>query len=144
MESSVGEAIPNPDFMLAQVWMYWEYNTSTCFMYVHRKGVSPIGISILSQTKDGGIVSSCGNAAGIKLNTTVMPFIIRGVKLWGINSVTASIKRRQFLWNEVSKLIDFELLEKSVKEIGLEDLNDVYVKMLKGETSGRHIINLSK
>ena len=100
--------------------------------------------NILSQTKDGGIVSSCGNAAGIKLNTTVMPFIIRGVKLWGINSVTASIPRRQFLWNEASKLIDFELLEKSVKEIGLEDLNDVYVKMLKGETSGRYIINLNK
>ena len=36
-----------------------------------------------------------------------MPFIIRGVKLWGINSVTASIKRRQFLWNETGKLIDF-------------------------------------
>jgi alcohol dehydrogenase/acrylyl-CoA reductase (NADPH) len=52
--------------------------------------------------------------------------------------------RRQFLWNEASKLIDFELLEKSVKEIGLEDLNDVYVKMLKGETSGRYIVNLSK
>ena len=100
--------------------------------------------NILSQTKDGGIVASCGNAAGIKLNTTVMPFIIRGVKLWGINSVTASIPRRQFLWNEASKLIDFELLEKSVKEIGLEDLNDVYVKMLKGQTSGRYIINLSK
>ena len=100
--------------------------------------------NILSQTKDDGIVSSCGNAADIKLNTTVMPFIIRGVKLWGINSVTASIPRRQFLWNEASKLIDFELLEKSVKEICLEDLNDVYVKMLKGETSGRYIVNLSK
>ena len=100
--------------------------------------------NILSQTKDGGIVSSCGNAADIKLNTTVMPFIIRGVKLWGINSVTASIPRRQFLWNEVSKLIDFDLLGKSVKEISLEDLKDVYLKMLKGETSGRYIVNLSK
>jgi alcohol dehydrogenase/acrylyl-CoA reductase (NADPH) len=73
-----------------------------------------------------------------------MPFIIRGVKLWGINSVTASIKRRQFLWNEASKLIDFEVLGKSVKEINLEEVNDVYPKMLKGETSGRYIINLSK
>ena len=100
--------------------------------------------NILSQTKDGGIVSSCGNAADIKLNTTVMPFIIRGVKLWGINSVTTSIPRRQFLWNEVSKLIDFDLLGKSVKEISLEDLKDVYLKMLKGETSGRYIVNLSK
>ena len=100
--------------------------------------------NILSQTKDGGIVSACGNAADIKLNTTVMPFIIRGVKLWGINSVTASIKRRQFLWNEAAKLIDFEILEKSVKEIKLDEVINIFPKMLKGETSGRYIINLNK
>ncbi len=99
--------------------------------------------NILSQTKDAGIVSSCGNAADIKLNTTVMPFIIRGVKLWGINSVTTSIIRRQFLWNESSKLIDFELLEKSIKEISLENLMDIYVKMLNGETSGKYLVNLN-
>ena len=100
--------------------------------------------NILSQTKDGGIVAACGNAADIKLNTTVMPFIIRGVKLWGINSVTASIKRRQFLWNEAGKLMNFELLEKSVKEINLDEVIDIYPKMLKGETSGRYIIDLKK
>ena len=100
--------------------------------------------NILSQTKDAGIVAACGNAADIKLNTTVMPFIIRGVKLWGINSVTASIKRRQFLWNEAGKLLDFETLSKSVKEINLEEVIDIYPKMLKGETSGRYIINLDK
>ena len=99
--------------------------------------------NILSQTKDAGIVASCGNAADIKLNTTVMPFIIRGVKLWGINSVTVSNLRRKFLWSEASKLVDFELLSKSIKEISLEQVNDVYLKMLKGETSGRYIINLN-
>jgi len=100
--------------------------------------------NVLAQTKENGIVAACGNAADIKLNTTVMPFIIRGVKLWGINSVNASIKRRQFLWNEVAKLIDFELLSQSVKEINLEGLLDVYPKMLKGETSGRYIVDLKK
>ena len=100
--------------------------------------------NILSQTKDAGIVAACGNAADIKLNTTVMPFIIRGVKLWGINSVNASIRRRQFLWNEAGKLLDFETLGKSVKEINLEEVIDIYPKMLKGETSGRYIINLDK
>ena len=100
--------------------------------------------NILSQTKDAGIVAACGNAADIKLNTTVMPFIIRGVKLWGINSVTASIKRRQFLWNEAEKLIDFKILEKSVKEITLDEVINIFPKMLKGETSGRYIINLNK
>ena len=67
-----------------------------------------------------------------------MPFIIRGVKLWGINSVNTSIKRREFLWNEVPNLINFELLNKSVKEIKLEELLEIYPKMLKGETSGRY------
>ena len=73
-----------------------------------------------------------------------MPFIIRGVKLWGINSVNASIKRRQFLWDEASKLVDFDLLGESIKEINLEGLLDIYSKMLKGETSGRYIVNLNK
>jgi len=100
--------------------------------------------NILAQTKDAGIVASCGNAADIKLNTTVMPFIIRGVKLWGINSVTVSNVRRKFLWSEASKLVDFDLLNKSIKEISLDEVMDVYSKMLKGETSGRYIINLGK
>ena len=99
--------------------------------------------NILSQTKDGGIVSACGNAADIKLNTTVMPFIIRGVKLWGINSVNASIKRREFIWGEAINLIDFEKLSESIKEIKLENLIEIFPKMLKGETSGRYLVNLN-
>jgi len=100
--------------------------------------------NILSQTKETGIVAACGNASGIKLNTTVMPFIIRGVKLWGINSVNASIKRREFIWNEAENLIDFEKLNQSIKEINLEELLNIYPKMLKGETSGRYMVNLNK
>ncbi len=100
--------------------------------------------NVLAQTKETGIVAACGNAADIKLNTTVMPFIIRGVKLWGINSVNTSIKRREFLWNEAAKLINFDLLNQSIKEISLEGLLDVYPKMLKGETSGRYIVDLNK
>ena len=100
--------------------------------------------NVLAQTKEAGIVAACGNAADIKLNTTVMPFIIRGVKLWGINSVNTSIKRREFLWNEAAKLINFDLLNKSIKEISLDGLLDIYPKMLKGETSGRYIVDLNK
>jgi len=100
--------------------------------------------NVLAQTKEGGIVAACGNAADIKLNTTVMPFIIRGVKLWGINSVNTSIRRREFLWGEASNLIDFDLLEQSIKEINLEGLLDAFPKMLKGETSGRYIVDVNK
>ena len=99
---------------------------------------------VLSHIKETGIVAACGNASSIKLNTTVMPFIIRGVKLWGINSVNTSIKRRQFLWEESSKLIDFALLEKSIKEVNLEELLNIFPKMLEGKTTGRYIINLNK
>ena len=73
-----------------------------------------------------------------------MPFIIRGVKLWGINSVNTSKIRREFIWKEASKLIDFGKLDKSIKVISLEELIEVYPKMLKGETSGRYIIDLKK
>ena len=100
--------------------------------------------NVLAQTKETGIVAACGNALDIKLNTTVMPFIIRGVKLWGINSVNTSIKRRQFIWNEAPKLIDFDKLNPSIKEISLDELLDTFPKMLKGQTSGRYIVDLNK
>ena len=111
-------------------------------------GVDTVGgnilANILAQTKDSGIVAACGLASNIKLNTTVMPFIIRGVKLWGINSVNTSKKRREFIWHEAANLIDFKQLSKSIKEIGLEDLLDVFPKMLKGQTSGRYIVDVNK
>ena len=100
--------------------------------------------NVLSHVKPNGIVAACGNASSIKLNTTVMPFIIRGIKLWGIDSVSVSIKRREFLWDEASKLIDFDLLDKSIKEISLEQLLEEYSKMIEGKTSGRYIVNLNK
>ena len=100
--------------------------------------------NILTHIKPNGIVAACGNASSIKPNTTVMPFIIRGVKLWGIDSVSVSIKRREFLWEEASKLVDFDLLDKSIKEISLDKLLEEYSKMLEGKTSGRYIINLNK
>ena len=52
----------------------------------------------LSHTKPNGIVAACGLASSYKLETTVMPFIIRGVKLWGVDSVAAPAKRREYLW----------------------------------------------
>ena len=99
---------------------------------------------ILAQTKPTGIVAACGNAGGIKLNTSVMPFIIRGVKLWGIDSSAASIKRREFAWNESKNLIDFDKLKSLTKEHSLEELIKIYPKMLKGELFGRVVVNPNK
>ena len=99
---------------------------------------------ILAQVKPNGIVASCGNAGGIKINTTVMPFIIRGVKLWGIDSSGASIRRREFLWNEAVKLIDFNKLKSLTKSLSFSELLDTYPKLLEGKFFGRAIVNPNK
>ncbi len=99
---------------------------------------------IFAQVKPNGIVAACGNAGGIKINTSVMPFIIRGVKLWGIDSSGASIKRREFLWNEADKLIDFDKIQSLTKELSFKDLLETFPKLLKGEYFGRAIVNPNK
>jgi len=99
---------------------------------------------ILAQTNIGGIVAQCGNAGGIKISTNVMPFLIRGVKLWGIDSSGTSIKRKEFIWNEASKLINFDKLSSFSKELSLSELLNEFPKMLKGETFGRIVVNPNK
>ena len=99
---------------------------------------------VISQTKHSGIVAACGNAGGIKLNTNVMPFILRGVKLWGVDSVEVSHKRREFIWSQVSNLIDFNILNETVKIISMEELLNIFPEMLKGQTSGRIVVDVNK
>ena len=98
----------------------------------------------ISQTRPSGIVAACGNAGGIKLNTSVMPFILRGIKLWGIDSIQVSIKRREFLWNEMINLINFEILEKYTKTVGLEELLNIFPDILKGKIAGRILVDVNK
>ena len=110
--------------------------------------VDTVGGNILahaiSQTKHSGIVAACGNAGGIKINTNVMPFVVRGVKLWGIDSSASSMKRREFAWNEAKNLIDFNKLKNLTKEVSLENLLSEFPKMLKGEIFGRIVVNPNK
>ena len=110
--------------------------------------VDTVGGKILAnaivQTKPNGIIAVCGNANNNELNTSVIPFMLRGIKLWGMDSANCSIKRREFIWSEASKLIDFDLLEKSILTVSLEELLETYPKILKGEISGRVLVDLSK
>ena len=110
--------------------------------------VDTVGGKILAntivQTKPNGIIAVCGNANNNELNTSVIPFMLRGIKLWGMDSANCSIKRREFIWSEASKLIDFDLLEKSIVTVSLEELIETYPKILKGEISGRVIVDLNK
>ena len=61
----------------------------------------------IAQTRSNGIIAVCGNANSNELNTNLLPFMLRGIKVWGMDSANCSIKRREFIWSEASKLIDF-------------------------------------
>ena len=110
--------------------------------------VDTVGGKILAnaivQTKPNGIIAVCGNANNNELNTSVIPFMLRGIKLWGMDSANCSIKRRDFIWSEASKLVDFDLLEKSILTVSLEELIETYPKILKGEISGRVLVDVNK
>ena len=98
----------------------------------------------IAQTKSNGIIAVCGNANSNELNTNLLPFMLRGIKVWGMDSANCSIKRRDFIWGEASKLIDFDLIEKSVLTVSLEELVETYPKILKGEIAGRVLVDLNK
>lgn len=89
----------------------------------------------------GGCLALCGNAGGIKLTTTVLPFILRGVNLLGIDSVEASMNQRQKLWQKMAD--EWTLLaDISVQEITLEQVPAVADALLAGKHIGRTIVDL--
>ena len=110
--------------------------------------VDTVGGKILAnaivQTNSNGIIAVCGNASTNELNTNVIPFMLRGIKLWGMDSANCSIKRREFIWSEAANLVDFDLLEKSTTVVNLEELIETYPKILKGQISGRVLVDLNK
>ena len=110
--------------------------------------VDTVGGNILanaiSQTRHSGIIAACGNASGNKLNTSEIPFILRGVKLWGVDSVAISKKRKEFIWGEVHKLIDFTILEKSIKTVSLSELLTIFPSMLEGKLANKVLVDVNK
>ncbi|MGY0187235.1 YhdH/YhfP family quinone oxidoreductase, partial [Lactococcus petauri] len=89
----------------------------------------------------GGSISMCGNAAGIKLDTTVLPFILRGINLLGIDSVNISREKRVQVWNKLAsewKITDTTL----VNEIILEDVPETIFNIKNGTHLGRTIVKI--
>lgn len=89
----------------------------------------------------GGSVALCGNAGGIKLNTTVLPFILRGVNLLGIDSVEASRTQRQKLWSKMAT--EWSLPTNfQVQQIELSQVQETADALLDGNHVGRTIVAL--
>lgn len=102
-------------------------------------GGAPLA-ELLKQIIPGGSVSCCGLVAGMQLDTTVLPFILRGVNLLGVDSVEISLEEKKVVWDKLATSWACPKTEASAVEIGRHEL-DTYLKaFLKGESSSRKIV----
>lgn len=98
---------------------------------------------VLAEMQAGGSVAACGLVAGNALNTTVIPFLLRGVNLLGIDSVMAGLEERQRVWARIAEVMDADKLESLTTEIGLADLEGAASDILGGKTKGRIVVTPS-
>jgi acrylyl-CoA reductase (NADPH) len=96
----------------------------------------------LAQTNYGGTVTACGLVGGSDLPTTVMPFILRGVTLAGINSVECPRPEREAAWALLARDLDLDLLDSLTACIPLADAVDAGAAILRGELRGRTAVNV--
>lgn len=96
----------------------------------------------LAQTRQGGVVAACGLAQGGELNATVMPFILRGVTLAGVDSVIAPLPLRREAWDRLAEEIDRKLLEDMVEDIKLDDCVQRARDLMDGRVRGRLVVSV--
>jgi len=97
-------------------------------------------VNACAQTRYGGAVAACGLAQGFDLPGTVMPFILRGVSLLGVDSVMAPLPRRQEAWQRLARDLDPARLESMVKEVPLADAIAQAQALLAGQVRGRVVV----
>jgi putative YhdH/YhfP family quinone oxidoreductase len=98
---------------------------------------------LLKQIAPGGSVACCGLVAGPKLETTVMPFILRGVSLLGVDSVEIPLAEKADIWEKFAGQWSCPKTESVAKEVGKTDLDKALKAFLKGESSGRLVLSHS-
>jgi len=95
-------------------------------------------------TKYEGAVAACGLAQGMDFPSTVAPFILRGVTLYGINSVTTPRERRELAWARLAKDLDTKKLDTMTQEISLGQAIKVAPEILAGKVRGRLVVNVNQ
>jgi acrylyl-CoA reductase (NADPH) len=98
---------------------------------------------VLAQMKYGGSVAAVGLAGGSKLEHTVIPFLLRGVNLLGIDSVMCPAARRIDAWRRLHIDLPLDLLEQMIVEVRLEEVPKVAAQILKGAVRGRVVVNVN-
>ncbi len=99
---------------------------------------------VLATLKLHAAVASCGNAGGVDLTTTVLPFLLRGITLAGIDSAQCPTPRRLEAWRRLAQDMPADLLEEMTVEAGLADLPELGARILKGEVRGRVVVDVNR
>jgi acrylyl-CoA reductase (NADPH) len=100
-------------------------------------------VNAIAQVRYGGTVAACGLAQGMDLPATVAPFILRGVKLMGVDSVMAPRERRIDAWSNLASEMKADTLERITQEITLADALAWAPKILAGQVRGRLVVNVN-
>jgi acrylyl-CoA reductase (NADPH) len=100
--------------------------------------------TVLTQLRYGASVASCGLAGGSDLPTSVVPFLLRGVNLLGIDSVMCPIERRRAAWTRLARDLPADALDAMTETVGLGDLPALAPQILQGEVRGRVVVDLEK
>lgn len=110
-------------------------------------GIDSVGsttlANLLSMTKYRGAIAACGLAGGMNLPTSVAPFILRGVCLYGIDSVMCPIELRRQAWSRLATGLDKEKLAEITQEIPLDQVFDAGAKVVAGQVRGRIVVKIS-
>lgn len=97
--------------------------------------------NVCASTRYGGVVTACGLAQGMDFPATVAPFILRGVRLIGIDSVNAPLEKRIEAWTQLANLLDMDKLAENTREITLNDCVEVATDLLAGKVRGRVVVD---
>ncbi|WP_417696084.1 MDR family oxidoreductase [Psychromonas sp.] len=99
--------------------------------------------NVCASLKYGGVVAACGLAQGMDLSTTVMPFILRGITLAGIDSVMRPTADRVEAWDRLANILDASVFDDIAKEITLEETIDTAEQLIQGKVRGRVVVNIA-
>ena len=94
--------------------------------------------------QQNGVIASFGNAGGIELHTTVMPFILRGVRLIGIDSAATAMPLRRKIWQRLATDLHPKLLAQVAHTVPFADLPQVFPQLLQGKLRGRTVVEINR
>lgn len=97
---------------------------------------------VLAQMNYNGVVAACGLAGGYQLPTTVMPFILRNVRLQGVDSVLTPLHRRQTAWKRLTDILPESFYQQATQEIRLEEVPTVATALMNNQVTGRTLVKI--